>query len=87
MRAVIQRVTSAAVTINGEIRRGIGTGYVILLGVGHEDSEALADKLWKKIFGLRIFADSDGKTNLNLSDRFSVYALRELPKRQSAFVY
>ena len=67
MRAVVQRVTSAAVTINNELRRGIGTGYVILLGVGHDDSEALADKLWKKIFGLRIFADSDGKTNLNLS--------------------
>lgn len=67
MRAVIQRVTSAAVTINGAINRGIGAGYVILLGVGHEDSQAQAEKLWKKIFGLRIFADSDGKTNLNLS--------------------
>lgn len=67
MRAVIQRVTSAAVTINSELRRDIGTGYLILLGVGHEDSEIQAEKLWKKIFGLRIFADVDGKTNLNLS--------------------
>ena len=67
MRAVIQRASSASVTINNETKRGIGAGFVILLGVGHEDSEAQAEKLWKKIFGLRIFADSDGKTNLNLS--------------------
>ena len=67
MRAVIQRVLSASVIINKSEKRSISQGYVILLGVGHDDTCSQAEKLWQKIFNLRIFADSDGKTNLNLS--------------------
>ena len=68
MRAVLQRVTSAQVTIEGEIVGSIGHGLLILLGVGHEDDEATAEKLWPKISRLRIFDDTDGKTNLSLGD-------------------
>lgn len=66
MRALIQRVSEAQVTIAGETVGKIGQGYVILLGVGHEDSETQAEKLWSKIIKLRIFEDEDGKTNLSL---------------------
>ncbi|MEG0375111.1 MAG: D-aminoacyl-tRNA deacylase [Raoultibacter sp.] len=66
MRALIQRVSEACVTIAGETVGSINKGYLILLGVGHEDTEAQADKLWSKIIKLRIFEDEDGKTNLSL---------------------
>lgn len=66
MRALLQRVTQAAVEIDGKTVGEIGRGYLILLGVGREDNEATAQKLWTKIHNLRIFADSEGKTNLNL---------------------
>lgn len=68
MRAVIQRVSRASVTIDGEVVGKIGSGYLILLGVGHEDTRAQADKLWSKIFALRMNDDEDGKTNLSLAD-------------------
>lgn len=68
MRALIQRVTRAQVTIEGELRSSIGKGYVILLGVGAEDGEEQAGKLWSKISKLRIFEDENGKTNVNLAD-------------------
>lgn len=68
MRALIQRVTRAQVTIEGELRSNIGKGYVILLGVGAEDGEEQAEKLWSKISKLRIFEDENGKTNVNLAD-------------------
>ncbi len=68
MRAVVQRVTKAQVDIAGETVGSIGRGLLILLGVGHEDTEAQADKLWGKISRLRIFEDADGKTNLSLAD-------------------
>lgn len=68
MRALIQRVTRAQITIEGELRSSIGKGYVILLGVGAEDGEEQADKLWSKISKLRIFEDENGKTNVNLAD-------------------
>jgi D-tyrosyl-tRNA(Tyr) deacylase len=67
MRAVIQRVSKAAVTIDQAETRNIERGFVILLGVGHEDTTEQADKLWQKILNLRIFPDDEGKTNLNLS--------------------
>jgi D-tyrosyl-tRNA(Tyr) deacylase len=67
MRAVIQRVSKAAVTIDKAETRNIERGFVILLGVGHEDTTEQADKLWQKILNLRIFPDDEGKTNLNLS--------------------
>ncbi|BAK43838.1 D-aminoacyl-tRNA deacylase [Eggerthella sp. YY7918] len=68
MRAVIQRVTQAQVDIDGETVGAIGRGLVILLGVGHTDTEAEVERLWSKISRLRIFEDTDGKTNLSLAD-------------------
>lgn len=68
MRALIQRVSRASVTVDEEVIGKIGKGYLILLGVGHEDSEAQADKLWSKISKMRIFEDENGKTNLSLKD-------------------
>ena len=57
MRAVVQRVTQASVAIDGEIVGSIGRGYLILLGVGALDTTAEAERLWQKIFKLRIFPD------------------------------
>lgn len=68
MRALIQRVRHASVTVDGEVTGSCGKGLLVLLGVGHEDDEALAKKLWNKILGLRIFEDEAGKTNLSLAD-------------------
>lgn len=68
MRAVIQRVSSAQVDIEGETVGSIGRGLLILLGVGHDDGEEQAERLWSKISRLRVFEDADGKTNLSLSD-------------------
>ena len=68
MRAVVQRVSSASVAIDGETVGQIGRGYLVLLGVGHNDTRADADKLWGKLGGLRINDDEDGKTNLSLAD-------------------
>ena len=68
MRAVIQRVTHAQVDVEGTTVGSIEKGYLILLGVGQQDGEAQADKLWNKILKLRIFEDADGKTNLSLAD-------------------
>ena len=68
MRAVVQRVSSAQVDIDGQCAGSIGRGLLILLGVGHEDTEAQAERLWSKISRLRIFEDADGKTNLSLAD-------------------
>ncbi len=68
MRAIIQRVSEATVTIKGVECARIGRGFLILLGVGHDDTESEAEKLWNKIFRLRIFEDSEGKTNLAISD-------------------
>ena len=68
MRAILQRVSQGHVSIEGEIAGEIGPGLVILLGVGHEDGQAEADRLADKIANLRIFADEEGKTNLSLLD-------------------
>lgn len=68
MRAVVQRVNSASVTIDGEVAGKIGRGYLVLLGVGQADTELEADKLWGKLRGLRINDDANGKTNLALAD-------------------
>lgn len=67
MRAIIQRVSEASVTIAGKEKARIGQGYLILLGVGQGDSRSEAEKLWRKISALRIFEDENGKTNLSLS--------------------
>ena len=66
MKFVIQRVTEASVRVNGEIIGEIGTGFCVLIGVGGDDDELIADKMIKKMLGLRIFEDENGKTNLSL---------------------
>ena len=68
MRFVIQRVTEASVTIDGEISGKIGKGYLVLIGVADTDTKELADKMIRKMIGLRIFEDEQGKTNLSLAD-------------------
>ena len=68
MRAVIQRVTSASVTIGGEVKSAIGAGLMILLGVGHDDTPDDIDWLVKKIAGLRIFNDDAGVMNRSVVD-------------------
>jgi D-tyrosyl-tRNA(Tyr) deacylase len=67
MRVVLQRVTRAAVTVDGDQVSAIGPGFVLLVGVGHDDTEADAEQLASKIVGLRIFRDADGKTNDDLA--------------------
>jgi len=68
MKAVIQRVEHARVSIEGSVKGEIGPGFLVLLGVGHGDTAADADRIVKKMAGLRIFADAEGKTNLSLKD-------------------
>ncbi len=68
MRAVIQRVKRAKVTVENKIVGEISAGIVVLLGVTHDDTEVDADYLLDKIVGLRIFEDADGKMNLSLAD-------------------
>lgn len=68
MRAVIQRVSSASVTVEDQIVGRIDEGLLVLLGVGHDDVEADADYLADKITGLRVFEDADGKMNLSVVD-------------------
>lgn len=68
MRAVIQRVSSASVTIGGAVKSAIGPGLLILLGIGHEDGREDIDWLVRKIAGLRIFDDEGGVMNLSVTD-------------------
>ena len=68
MRFVIQRVKHASVTVNGDVKGSIGEGFLVLIGITDSDDEALASKMVKKMCGLRIFQDSEGKTNLSLAD-------------------
>ena len=66
MKAVVTRVSSASVTIDGVVEGAIDKGYLILLGVGPNDNEDVCDKLAEKICNLRVFEDENGKMNLNL---------------------
>ncbi len=68
MKTVIQRVTRASVSVDGEVKGKIDKGFLILLGVGKDDTEKECDKLAEKISKLRIFEDENGKTNLSISD-------------------
>jgi D-tyrosyl-tRNA(Tyr) deacylase len=68
MKFVIQRVLEASVTVDKEIIGQIEKGFVVLIGVGQNDTTEIADKLIKKLIGLRIFEDENGKTNLALAD-------------------
>ena len=68
MKFVIQRVTEASVSVEGEVIGKIGKGFLVLIGVGESDTKEIADKLVKKLVGLRIFEDENGQTNLALKD-------------------
>jgi D-aminoacyl-tRNA deacylase len=68
VRAVVQRVSRAKVTVNGEVAGEIGPGLLVLLGVGHGDGEADAVYLAEKIAGLRVFEDASGKMNRSVVD-------------------
>ena len=66
MRFVIQRVTESEVQVDGEVLGKIGRGFMVLIGVSDSDTKEIADKMVKKMLGLRIFEDEQGKTNLSL---------------------
>lgn len=92
MRAVLQRVTSGSVTVDNEIVAQIGLGYVILLGIGPDDTPAIARKLAEKTAYLRVFEDEAEKMNLSLLDvggeaivvsQFTLYADTSRGRRPS----
>ncbi len=94
MKAVVTRVTEASVRIGGEIRGQIGQGFLVLLGVGPEDTEKEAVRLADKVCGCRVFEDENGKMNLNLEtvggsllviSQFTLYA--DLKSRRPGFSY
>lgn len=68
MKFVIQRVTDAKCEVEGNITGQIDLGFCVLIAVAENDTEAIADKMLRKLLGMRIFADADGKTNLALKD-------------------
>ena len=68
MKFLIQRVTGASVTVEGEVIGSIDKGFFVLIGVTESDTKEIADKMLRKLMGLRIFADAEGKTNLSISD-------------------
>lgn len=68
MRAVIQRVNEASVTIDGKVAGSCGQGFLVLLGVGQGDTEAEVERLWNKIFKMRIFPDGEHHTGASLAD-------------------
>lgn len=92
MRALVQRVSNASVTVDGTPTASIGRGVLILLGIGHTDTASQAAYLAEKIAGLRIFEDSAGKMNLSLQDvqgeaivvsQFTLYADTSRGRRPS----
>lgn len=68
MRFMIQRVEKASVEIDGKNVGAIDKGFMVLIGIGEGDTKEIADKMIKKLLGMRIFEDSEGKTNLGLND-------------------
>lgn len=68
MRFVIQRTTEAKVTIDGKVSGQIEKGFMVLIGIADTDTKEIADKMIKKMLGMRIFEDEAGKTNLSLND-------------------
>ena len=68
MKFVIQRVTEASCTVDGNVTGAIQKGFLVLIGIADTDTTAIADKMIKKLLGLRIFEDENGKTNLALKD-------------------
>jgi D-aminoacyl-tRNA deacylase len=69
VRALVQRVTRAAVRVDGDTVGTIGPGMLVLLGIAHDDDEAVCDRLAEKVRALRIFADADGRMNEALGER------------------
>jgi D-tyrosyl-tRNA(Tyr) deacylase len=69
MRALVQRVSEASVTVDGERVAAIGPGLLVLLGITHDDDAAIADRLADKVRALRVFPDADGRMNEPLGDR------------------
>jgi D-aminoacyl-tRNA deacylase len=68
MRVVLQRVSRASVTIDGQVAGAIGRGFCLLVGVTHDDSDATVDWMAEKVAGLRLFPDAEGKMNLGLDE-------------------
>lgn len=68
MKFLIQKVTHASVTVEEQVIGQIGKGFLVFIGVAEDDTTEIADKLIKKLLGLRIFEDAEGKTNLSLRD-------------------
>lgn len=68
MKFVIQRVTNASCTVDGVVIGQINKGFCVFIGVSNEDTTAIADKMIKKLIGMRIFEDENGKTNLSLAN-------------------
>ena len=66
MRFVVQRVTHASASVDGQVIGKIGNGFMVLIGVADTDTREIADKMVKKLLGLRIFEDENGKTNLDI---------------------
>ena len=66
MRFVVQRLTHASVTVDSQVIGKIGNGFMVLIGVADTDTREIADKMVKKLLGLRIFEDENGKTNLDI---------------------
>ena len=93
MRLLIQRVNHASVKVDGEVIGNIGKGFLVLVGIGQNDTREIADKYMKKMLGLRIFEDENGKTNLSLADvngafdGFAIHVICQLQKRKPAKLY
>jgi D-tyrosyl-tRNA(Tyr) deacylase len=68
MKFVIQRVTNASCTVDGNVTGSIQKGFLVFIGISDQDTLPIADKMIKKLLGMRIFEDSNGKTNLSLQD-------------------
>lgn len=68
MKFVIQRVTKASCTVDSKLTGSIDRGFLVFIGVAEDDTREVADKLIRKLLGLRIFEDENGKTNLSLAD-------------------
>lgn len=91
MKFVIQCTTQASVTIDQKLYSEIGKGFLVLIGICDDDTKETADKMVRKLIGMRIFSDENGKTNLALKDvdgqasfGFPIYPVRGLQKRQPA---
>ena len=77
MRALVQRVSDASVTVDGEVVGAIGDGLLVLLGITHDDTEQVCDRLADKVRALRIFPDADGRMNEPLGDAREVLVISQ----------